>query len=146
SGKYAVTLYELLGSVANKDVPELRASVDELRQWLKVPAGKLTRWPDFRRQVLGPAVEQLNDHPTSAGITVKMRVQKEGKAEKWVIFQVLKTQERQVFDAKLKDKENQLELCEVRLRTATYERAKQLAPGWDIYEVEAEWKEWGQQQ
>lgn len=146
SGKYAVTLYELLESVANKDIPELRASVDELRQWLKVPAGKLTRWPDFRRRVLEPAVQQLNDNPTGAGFAVKMRVRKEGKAVKWVIFQVLKTKERQVIDAKLKDKENQLELFDVRLRTETYARAKQLAPGWDIYEVEAEWKEWGQQQ
>jgi hypothetical protein len=52
SGKYAVTLYELLESVANKDVPELRARVDELRQWLKVPEGKLLRWPDVRTHLI----------------------------------------------------------------------------------------------
>ena len=28
------------------------------------------------------------------------------------------------------------------LRTATYERAKQAAPGWDIYELERQWREW----
>src|SRR5689334_21780399 len=54
SGKYAVTLYELLESAANKDVPELKVRVEELRRWLKVPAGKLTRWQDFRRYVLEP--------------------------------------------------------------------------------------------
>ena len=44
SGKYAVTLYELLESAANKDVPELKASVEDLRRWLQVPKGKLLRW------------------------------------------------------------------------------------------------------
>jgi len=47
SGKYAVTLYELLESVANKDVPTMKADVEELRSWLKVPEGKLLRWQDF---------------------------------------------------------------------------------------------------
>ena len=28
------------------------------------------------------------------------------------------------------------------LRTATYERAKQVAPGWDVYELERQWREW----
>jgi hypothetical protein len=28
------------------------------------------------------------------------------------------------------------------LRTATYERAKQAAPGWDVYELERQWREW----
>ena len=73
SGKYSVTLYELLESVANKEVPELRASVDELRQWLKVPEGKLLRWQDLRRYVLEPAVRQINDNPTGAGFRVRVK-------------------------------------------------------------------------
>jgi hypothetical protein len=28
------------------------------------------------------------------------------------------------------------------LRTATYERAKKAAPGWDVYELERQWREW----
>ena len=60
SGKYAVTLYELLESAANKSVPELTATVEELRHWLKVPAGKLLQWQDFRRKALEPAVQQIN--------------------------------------------------------------------------------------
>src|SRR6185295_7137798 len=80
SGKYSVTLYELLESVANKEVPELRASVDELRQWLKVPEGKLLRWQDLRRYVLEPAVKQINDNPTGAGFRVRMLVVKASRA------------------------------------------------------------------
>jgi hypothetical protein len=28
------------------------------------------------------------------------------------------------------------------LRTATYEHAKRAAPGWDVYELERQWREW----
>ena len=28
------------------------------------------------------------------------------------------------------------------LRTVTYEMAKQAAPGWDVYELERQWREW----
>jgi Initiator Replication protein len=146
SGKYAVTLYELLESVANKEVPELKASIDELRHWLKVPEGKLTRGPDFRRFVLEPALKQININPIGAGFSVKTSTEKKGKAVKWVTFRVTKTTERQVFDARLREQDKQFSLFDVRLKTETYERAKKLASGWDIYGLVEEWKEWGQQQ
>jgi hypothetical protein len=146
SGKYAVTLYELLESAANKDVPELRARVSELRQWLKVPEGKLNRWQDFRRKVLEPALHQINDHPAGAGFQVQVKLEKVGRAIEWVVFEVLKTKERKAIDAKLKDHEKQLSLFDVRLKIDTYEKAKTLAPGWDVYNLEVEWKEWGSQQ
>ena len=119
-----------------------------LRQWLKVPDGKLVRWQDFRRKVLEPAVRQINDNPTGAGFQVKISLEKEGRAITWVIFQILKTQERQALDAKLSDREKQLNLFNVRVRLKpdTLEKAKPLAFGWDIYALEAEWQEWGSQQ
>src|SRR5712691_5066387 len=89
SGKYAVTLYELLESAVNKDVPQLKASVEDLRRWLRVPAGKLLRWQDFRRKVLEPAIKQINDNPTGAGFQVRIKLLKEGRAIHWVVFQVL---------------------------------------------------------
>ena len=146
SGKYAVTLYELLESAANKDVPELKVSVEQMRHWLKVPEGKLTRWQDFRRYVLEPAVKQISDNPTGAGFRVSVKLVKEGRAIKWIIFEVLKTIERQALDTKLKAQEKQLSLFEVRLKTTTYEKAKALAFGWDIYALESEWKAWGSEQ
>jgi len=145
SGKYAVTLYELLESAANKSVPELTATVEELRHWLKVPAGKLLRWQDFRRKALEPAVQQINDNSTKAGFEVRVKLVKEGRAIKWVKFEVIKTTDRLVLDAKLQDREKQLHLFDVRLQTTTYEKAKILAAGWDIYALEAEWKAWGSQ-
>jgi Initiator Replication protein len=146
SGKYAVTLYELLESVANKTVPEMRVEVEELRAWLKVPEGKLTRWQDFRRYVLEPAVQQINANPEGSGFRVRMKPKKDGRAIKWVVFEVIKTKERQAIDAKLRDREKQLDLFDVRLRPDTFDKAKELAPGWDVYMLEAEWREWGAQQ
>jgi hypothetical protein len=61
------------------------------------------------------------------------------------VFEVLKTKERMAIDAKLKDQEKQLSLFGVHLKTTTYEKAKTLASGWDIYALEAEWKVWGSQ-
>jgi hypothetical protein len=142
SGKYAVTMYELLESVANKEVPILEARIEELRQWLKVPEGKLTRWQDFRRRVLEPALTQINKNPDGAGFTVRLTLQKQNRAITWVHFEVIKTKERAAIEAKLRDHEKQLDLFEPRLRPDSYERAKQLAPGWDVYHLAAEWREW----
>ena len=75
-----------------------------------------------------------------------MKLVKEGRAIKWIIFEVLKTTERQALDTKLKAQEKQLSLFEVRLKTTTYEKAKALAFGWDIYALESEWKAWGSEQ
>ena len=127
-------------------MPELKVRVEELRRWLKVPAGKLTRWQDFRRYVLEPALKQINDNPTGAGFRVRIQLVKEGRAITWIVFEILKTKERQALDTKLKAQEKQLSLFGVRLKTHTYEKAKVLASGWDIYALEAEWKEWGKHQ
>ena len=77
---------------------------------------------------------------------VRLRLGKEGWVITWVAFEVLKTQERQALDTKLQAQEQQLSLFDVCLKTQTYERAKALVSGWDIYALEAEWKAWGQQQ
>ena len=142
SGKYSVTLYELLEAVANKNDPVLIASVDELRQWLKVQDGKLTRYQDFRRFVLEPAVEQINRDPSGAGFTVDMQPVKKGRAVEKIRFTVCKTDDRARMESELKNSELPLFADPVRLSTVDYERAREVAPGWDIYELERQWREW----
>lgn len=142
SGKYAVTLYELLESVANKEVPVLETSMEQLRQWLKVPEGKLMHGYDFRRFVLEPALQQLNANPQGAGFTVQVALRKEGRAIKWVRFALTKTKERQASEAKFREQEQQQRRADVPLRPETHEKAKQLARGWDIYALAAEWQAW----
>ncbi len=79
SGKYAVTLYELLESVANRIDPVLDVQLGTLRQWLKVPEGKLKSWDHFNSRALYPAIEQINTNPLGAGFTVEMKPIKEGQ-------------------------------------------------------------------
>ena len=55
SGKYAVTLYMLLESVVNMNTPVLDVALPQLRQWLKVPDGKLNEWSAIPAQKSDPA-------------------------------------------------------------------------------------------
>ena len=93
-----------------------------------------------------PAIKQINDNPEGSGLRVWMKALKESRSIKWVVFEVIKTKERQAIDATLKDRDKQLDLFDVRLRPDTHEKARELAPGWDLYMLEAEWREWGAQQ
>lgn len=142
SGKYAVTLYELLEGVANKNDPVLIASIGELRQWMKVRDGKLTRYQDFRRRVLESAVEQINRDPSGAGFSVTMQPIKKGRAVEKIRFTVSKTDDRTRIESELKNSELPLFADPVRLSTIDYEQAREAAPGWDIYELERQWRDW----
>jgi Initiator Rep protein, WH2/Initiator Replication protein, WH1 len=142
SGKYAVTLYELLEGVTNKNDPVLIASIDDLRQWLKVPTEKLIRYQDFRRFVLEPAVEQINRDPSGAGFRVDMEPVKKGRAVDKIRFTVYKTDDRARLESELKNSDLPLFSDPVKLSPIDYERAREAAPGWDIYYLESEWREW----
>ena len=91
-------------------------------------------------------MQQFYDNAAKAGFTVRVKLVKESRAIKWVKFEIIKTTERLALDAKLQDREKQLNLFDVHLKTTTYEQAKTMAPGWDIYTLAAEWKAWASQQ
>lgn len=157
SGKYAVTLYELLESVANKINPILDVPVDTLRQWLKIADGKLNTWDNFYRRALLPAVEQINANPLGSGFIVDMQPIKKGRSVHRVRFHVHKIDERlSIEDAMQGGKQligvgkkgvtskylSEPLLGSVHLTTLDYERAKAAAPGWDVYSLEQEWRSW----
>jgi hypothetical protein len=155
SGKYAVTLYELLESVANKRDPVLDVQLDTLRMWMKVPEGKLRSWGHFTTRALSPAIEQINASPLGAGFSVSMRPIKKGHSVQRVRFHVQKGNERQTFEQTLQDSPSPIKiLTSKRLKQAAicfstvhlsprdYERAGKAAPGWDISALEREWLEW----
>lgn len=107
SGKYAVTLYEILEGFANRRDGECRVTVNELRQWLKVPDNTYDDWRDFRKRVLNPAVEQINADPLGAGFTVDYEPIRKGRKIDSVVFHISKTaqriqQERDIRTAKSK--------------------------------------------
>lgn len=157
SGKYAVTLYELLESVANRIDPVLDVPLDTLRQWLKVPEGKLKSWDHFSSRALYPAIEQINTNPLGAGLTIEMKPIKKGRSVARVRFYIHKVDERRCLEDSMREGKHltgvgkkavtnnnlsRLRPEPVRLRTLDFERAKVAAPGWDVYYLEQEWRDW----
>ena len=143
SGKYAVTLYELLESVVNKVDPTIEVQLDSLRQWLKVPEGKLKRYVDFKRRVLEPSIKQINSNPEASGFTVDMQPIKKGRAVHKIRFTLTKVEKRKQLETKLKSPASHGPLFDtIRLSARDIERAKEEAPGWDVYYLEQEWREW----
>lgn len=155
SGKYAVTLYELLESVVNMKTPVLELELSKLRQYLKVPEGKLSRYVDIKRRILEPALKQINDNPQGAGFSVTMEAIKEGRAVDRVRFSMNKTALRLAEEKQLNKTKPETVLQKtipaptiptpsesLILPTSAYEMAREAAPGYDVYYLETEWREW----
>ncbi len=138
SGKYAVTLYEILEGIANQRAPSFEASVEDLRNWLKVPEGKLKRWGHFYSRCLEPALREINSNPFGSGFEVSHELIRISRNKvKAVRFKVKKTESRIRFENSLGQG-----LRKSTFSSSVYEKARRLAPGWDIYALEAEWREW----
>lgn len=148
SGKYAVTLYEILEAYTNRQNPVLDVEISQLRRWLKVPDGKLRRWIDIKRFTLEPALKQINDNSIAAGFSVKMEEVKNGRAVARVRFIITKSAERLNSEDAFQSKEitrpplKLLSPSHIPLPTSAYEQAKKVSRGWDVYKLEQEWKEW----
>ena len=148
SGKYAVTLYEILEGYTNRQNPVIDVEISQLRKWLKVPDGKLRRWIDIKRFALDPALKQINDSPIAAGFSVKMEEIKNGRAVARVRFIITKSAERLNSEDAFQSKETTrpslklLSPSHIPLPTSAYEQAKKVSRGWDVYALEQEWREW----
>lgn len=161
SGKYAVTLYELLESATNRREPAIEISLPDLRRWLKVPQDKLARYQDLRRFVLEPAVAQINADSVAAGFSVEVEAIKSGRAVRAIRFRLSKTVERETLEARLQSygettrkiqpqpmriiKDDPMNMLVSRvplLSTETYEQARKVAPDFDVYALEQEWRSW----
>lgn len=102
SGKYAVTLYEILEGFANRRDGRCAVTIEELRTWLKVPEGSYATWKDFRKWVLDPAVKQINDDPLGAGFSVEYTPIRKGRSYHELVFQLTKTSKRMQTDNLIK--------------------------------------------
>jgi hypothetical protein len=145
SGKYAVTLYEILESVVNMQNPVLEVDMATLRRWLKVEEGRFEYFTDIRRFILEPALKQINDNPEGAGFSVDMLPIKTGRAYSRIRFTLTKTSFRTDTEDKMKSRKSKAQVSAggaFKLQTTTYEKAKKAAPGLDVYYLESEWREW----
>lgn len=107
SGKYAVTLYEILEGFVNRRDGECRVTIEELRRWLKVPDDTYPDWKNFRHRVLRPAVEQINADPLGAGITVDYEPIRKGRFYHEILFKITKTPERIQQERDIRTAKNQ---------------------------------------
>lgn len=102
SGKYAVTLYEILEAYVNRRDGQCRVTIEELRTWLKVPTGSYPNWKDFRKWVLDPALKQINDDPLGAGFSVNYDPIRKGRFYHEIVFRLTKTPKRIQSDRLIK--------------------------------------------
>lgn len=151
SGKYAVTLYEILEGFANRRDGECRVTIEELRRWLKVPEGTYDDWRDFRKRVLKPAVDQINADPLGAGFTVDYEPIRKGRKIGEIVFKLTKTQDRIQQERDIKSAKSQkMRLADLKakgrpaLTSAMIARAdKETRHSLDMGEIERQfWAHW----
>ncbi len=97
--KYAVTLYEVLEGYVNRRTPSTTITMDELRNWLKVPEDAYKEWKDLKRNVIAVAVDEINERADEAGFSVAYEGIREGKAFTKIKFTVTKTEGRAAEEA-----------------------------------------------
>ncbi len=104
--KYSVRLYQLLESVSNLNNSRLDIRVDELREFLNVPKGKLSSWSEFCRFALLPAIHEINSNPEISWLLVDHELIRKGRGGKVqrVVFNVTKTQDRISFEQQIGSK------------------------------------------
>lgn len=145
SGKYAVTLYEVLEGFANRRDGRCEVSIEDLRTWLKVPDGAYPDWKNFRHRVLRPAIEQINEDPIGAGFTIEYTPIREGRFYTRIVFQLTKTDNRAATERFIKQKtkaKSKAAKGELAIPAWAEERARQIAreKGWDYHQLEREWR------
>ena len=151
SGKYAVTLYELLEGFANRRDGCFECSIAELRQWLKLPDGTYQTWKNFKLRVLDPSIEQINDNATGAGFSVSYTAIRDGRFYERIQFSLQKTSGREQAEGRIKGRiklGKSLEAARAKNRPALLpsmiDRAAHLTNRYlDMAQVEGEfWAHW----
>lgn len=151
SGKYAVTLYEILEGFANRRDGECRVTIEELRQWLKVPEGTYQSWKDFRKWVLDPAIKQINDDPLGAGFSVEYEAIRKGRFYNEILFRLKKTTGRIGQENQLKRaKERKTRIADFKAKGRPYlspeaidRAARETRYTLDMAEIERQfWQHW----
>ena len=149
--KYAVTLYEILEAYVNRRDNKLTVSMKEFRSWLKVPEDAYSNWKDLKRNVLLPAVDEINKHADEGGFFVQYEGIREGKAFTKIKFTLAKTQERDERDAALRSeaKRERMFKAYANPEDRSYnppehilDKVGQIAPGWDRQALAERYQLW----
>jgi hypothetical protein len=149
--KYAVTLYEILEAYVNRRESNLVVSMNDFRLWLKVPENAYPDWKDFKRNVVLPAVNEINEHSDEGGFFVSYEGLREGRAFTKIKFTLTKTAARDDRDLLLQDKAQRgrafaapsIAAGPYEPSDAAWEKLLEVAPGWDRQMLVARFREWG---
>lgn len=171
SSKYALTLYEIVQKRGNlRWRSSEKFSIEDLRGILGVPKGKLTSWSNLNLRAITPAMAEVNalsDYmvaidPIKTGRRVthvelrwwKKDGEGQGAAERALQFSSVGRkarsmgQEEEVVSPSpavapsIKPRPAWLDKQGTALKTETYETVRMRHPGYDIYYVEGQWREW----
>jgi hypothetical protein len=134
-------------------VPGLTVAIEEFRSWLKVPEDAYSDWKDLKRNVVLPAVNEINEHGEEGGFFVSYEGIREGKSFTKIRFTLSKTAARDDRDALLQGKARRgrafaaistsLPLGEPYQPTdAVLNQLRTIAPGWDRQGLIAQYREW----
>jgi hypothetical protein len=102
SGKYSVALYMILEAAANRQHPVIELTIDELRDALSVPKGKLLPWIHLKQRALDLALKEISNNPMGAGFSVEFETITRGRKVEGVRFTVKKTHERKMIESNFK--------------------------------------------
>ena len=161
SSKYSLALYEMIQKRGNMSRTYEELTIDEFRNFLGVPKGKLTTWINFKNFAIKPAVSEVSD---LSDFTVSVEPIK-GKGKQFTGVRLswerkglpeLEAVERELAFSKVGRKARLAGMVEAvdfgmpspapaagpALRPDTYEKARRAAPGFDVHFIEAEWRNW----
>ena len=152
SSKYALTLYEMVEKRGNlRWKSSERFSLEDLRVVMGVPKGKLTTWSNLKLRAIDPAVAEVS---ALSDYMVEIEPRKTGRRVTHVELRWWRKDGRggkpepvaQADPAPVttpaKPRPAWLDGRGAALRTETYETARLRHPGYDIYYVEGEWRDW----
>lgn len=162
SSKYALTLYEMVQKRGNLTYrSHEKFSVDELRAILGVPDGKLSSWSNLNLRALAPAVAEVSNlsdflvelKPIKTGRRVthvelkwwRKDADGVGASARELEFSKVGRKARTEGNTEsivLPSRPAHMQRKGAALDPDTYQTARLRHPGYDIYFVESEWRNW----
>jgi hypothetical protein len=159
SSKYSLALYEMIQKRGNMNRTSEEMSIDDLRNFMGVPPGKLRPWINFKNFAIVPAVREVSDL-SDFRVTVeplkgigkqfsRIRLSWErkpapeiAKVERELSFSKIGRKPRLTGTVETVDKVFDAHRSMFALKPDTFEKARKACPGYDVYALESEWRNW----
>jgi nucleoside diphosphate kinase len=160
SSKYSLALYEMIQKRGNMNRTSEEISINEFRSFLGVPAGKLNSWINFKNFAITPAVNEVT---LMSDFIVAVEPVK-GKGKQFVAIRLgwqrkdlpeIRKVERELSFSKVGRKPRLNGTVEtvdfdfekphtssLVLLPDTFDKVRRACPGYDVYGLEAEWRQW----